>query len=1397
LDPSLTKIKPRDLGEHGHPDDECSPNVVEFEKVWKEDLRARGEDRINMYWVVVKFCGFGKILQVALCCCAYEVLMYLGPTFAIAWTLNYISYVHDEGQNLTAHDMLYPAGMIVLLFTGMPVMMALMNTLMFMISLRMNIKMVGAMCGVVYKKAMRLPACSTEWDLMDDTTRKEYEEGRSDMGNKPPTYNLLALTNNDVAGNLTGLQVNLARLIIMIPIIGVLMTYLCNRMGNAAFAAVATVLLGTLVVLIVTRRTIIRMRWCQGLAGYRLHFLQEMLFAIRLIKAYGWEECVSQRLVDLRDREVGNMWWYYFWSGITQLISLALPRVLILASFVTYINCYGVMAAADIFAMIQVLNAFKGAAQLFMGLLPSLVAIGPSIMRLDKFLKLDEAEIPEGKNVVDNGWVSIWPKVSTPNEPKLLQVQGTFAWLKDAKPVLRDIDVTIEEGQLVAICGEVGSGKTTLVNAMLGELCPVGDARLSMPDKVAYSAQVPLICEGTLKDNVLFWQAYDESRYKEAIWAASLRSDLEILPGGDEVPVGSRGISLSGGQRSRVSVARAAYSNDTELAILDDPFAAVDGPTGQHILDKLVCGPIMKGKTRVIVCQPDLNRIKNFDKVIVMKYGRIVAQGTPAEIVRLREYRDLLNKHQEVAEEEVTAEPTSSSADSAPVNHSRKSEVVSLRDEEEEGRAEWHQINYFVELGRWKYVYGLFFFLLLMTLTGLASDITLARWVNNITYDGNRPASVYLWGFAFWAMTSMSMFVGFYLYGMTFTLRISSTLFKTLLDSLMNAPIDRFYDKTPVGRIMNRLSTELGSMDYGFFGCIAGILGTFMAFCVPLGYVHYVMPLYFSICCIPFYFLLFQVIKRYWYTMVPLRYCTTTTRSGVNVFVTEVDGSRPTVRAYGIAPPLCSNFMLAVDDMMKASAALGCIRRWTLNRLLIMYAFFTTLIALVGLLMPRSVDVGSISLCLANVILIIMSVEGYVDQATQAQFQGIAMNRLHEYTGIVQEKAQVKETDSRLKSWTVMVNRQAMGRLECQRGEGWIQIVRLTGEDSSVTRMCQTSEQSSRAPHQVILKMGEDYMSYRPAEGFSWGELDPGCEQLQEAADNHLLISVNLAYKDVVKMAEDLCYGRSEEVMLQVRSGWLQGGAKVEFKDFVCGYGDCRVDVLKGLNASIPPKAKCGFIGQTGCGKSTTILALLRIIEPRKGAIVINDVDTTTIGLTTLRKAVGLVPQEPCLFTGTLRYNLDPFEEYPDEFLWHVLGQVQLVDWVLKGGAGLQYNIRSDGDNMSFGQKQLLCIARMLLRQPSLLLLDEATSAIDPKTQNVVQKSIMTGFPESTLIAIAHRLETILDFDLVIGMEAGLIVEKGHPKALSEDENSMFGSMLRKKKRNKTAMLSASVLQDK
>merc|ERR1719162_1878932 len=134
-----------------------------------------------------------------------------------------------------------------------------------MISLRMNIRMVGGMCGAVYKKAMRLPACSTEWDLMDDTTRKEYEEGRSDMGNKPPTYNLLALSNNDVAGNLTGLQVNLARLLIMIPIIGVLMTYLCSRMGNAAFAAVATVLFGTFIVLVVTRRTIIRMRWCQGL----------------------------------------------------------------------------------------------------------------------------------------------------------------------------------------------------------------------------------------------------------------------------------------------------------------------------------------------------------------------------------------------------------------------------------------------------------------------------------------------------------------------------------------------------------------------------------------------------------------------------------------------------------------------------------------------------------------------------------------------------------------------------------------------------------------------------------------------------------------------------------------------------------------------------------------------------------------------------------------------------------------------------------------------------------------------------------------------------------------------------------------------------------------------------
>uniref|UniRef100_A0A7S4QHI8 ABC transporter domain-containing protein n=1 Tax=Alexandrium monilatum TaxID=311494 RepID=A0A7S4QHI8_9DINO len=265
-------------------------------------------------------------------------------------------------------------------------------------------------------------------------------------------------------------------------------------------------------------------------------------------------------------------------------------------------------------------------------------------------------------------------------------------------------------------------------------------------------------------------------------------------------------------------------------------------------------------------------------------------------------------------------------------------------------------------------------------------------------------------------------------------------------------------------------------------------------------------------------------------------------------------------------------------------------------------------------------------------------------------------------------------------------------------------------------------------------------------------------------------------------MSRELRCGTGDQVMLEVQSGWLIDGAGVVIENLKAGYADIPRDVLKGISVSFEPRMKVSIAGTTGCGKSSLLLVLLRMLEPRAGRVLLNGVDTRDVGLVTLRRSLGLVPQDPVLFSGSLKYNLDPFGIYSDGRMWKALELAGMADVVRGWDSRLFHQISEEGTNLSFGQRQLICLARMVLRQPPLLLLDEATSAIDPRTQEEVQHTIITAFPNSTLIAVAHRLETVLDFDYVCVLERGEVVEQGAVKEVSQRKGGRFRAMLEAKK---------------
>jgi len=413
-----------------------------------------------------------------------------------------------------------------------------------------------------------------------------------------------------------------------------------------------------------------------------------------------------------------------------------------------------------------------------------------------------------------------------------------------------------------------------------------------------------------------------------------------------------------------------------------------------------------------------------------------------------------------------------------------------------------------------------------------------------------------------------------------------------------------------------------------------------------------------------------------------------------------------------------------------------------------------------------------LGVCLTNLLFLASNIDAYLDTAVAAQFEFISLARLHEYLSVPQEKTRFRPKDRKYRSFVVRLSRRSMGELACSivgdtvevRRNGVQVLTALAGDSSLVA--------ADKAAPQLL-------------------DLCPTCPDLLEADSWHQIVAVNDVTGSAEAMALELCRpagepllgvgAAREDVVLEVSSGWLQGGVRVEIEHLKAGYADLPTDVLKGISLTIEKKSKVAIAGKTGCGKSSLLLVLLRILEPRAGKVLLNGVDTCSVGLATLRGAVGLLPQDPVVFSGTLKHNLDPLGIYSDGRIWQALRCAHLAEVVEQLPLGLLHEVSDEGSDLSFGQRQLVCLARMVLRRPGLLLLDEATSAMDPRTQQLVQHAMRSSFPDSTLVAVAHRLETVLDFDHIVVLEHGTVVEHGPVKELADRQGGFVRGMLQVK----------------
>ncbi|PIA49181.1 hypothetical protein AQUCO_01300205v1, partial [Aquilegia coerulea] len=984
----------------------------------------------------------------------------------------------------------------------------------------------------------------------------------------------------------------------------------------------------------------------------RLKATSEALVNMKVLKLYAWETHFKNVIEVLREKECKWLSAVQLQKSYNLFLFWTSP---ILISAATFVTCYflGIpLKASNVFTFIACLGLVQNPIMLVPDVLGAVIQAKVALVRIVRFLEASEllnetvrekCEVKELKH-------------------SILIKSADFSWDEtQSKPTLRNINIEVKPGEKVAVCGEVGSGKSTLLAAILGEVSNV-KGMIQVCGEIAYVSQTAWIQTGTIQENILFGSSFNEERYQEILEKCSLVKDLELLPFGDLTEIGERGVNLSGGQKQRIQLARALYQV-ADIYLLDDPFSAVDAHTATSLFNEYVM-EALSGKTVLLVTH-QVDFLPAFDSVLLMSDTEILHAAPYHQLLSSsREFQVLVNAHKEISGSERLSNGVSSQRTTTSIKETRKSCTVehltaSVGDQlikvEERETGDTGLKPYLQYLNQNKgYLY--FSLACLIHLIFVFGQILQNSWmatnVENPHVGELRLIIVYLSiGFAsifFLVVRSFSaVFLG---------LQSSKSLFSQLLTSLFCAPMS-FYDSTPLGRILTRVSSDLSIVDLDVPLSLVFSVGTTTVMYAYLGVLAFITwPVLFV--SIPMVYLAIILQRYYFASAKELMRINGTTKSTLANHLAESIAGAITIRAFKKGERFFSQNLDLIDTNASPFFHNFAANEWLIQRLEILSAIVISSSALVMVVLPLgTVSPGFVGMALSYALALNVSLVTSIQfQCTVANYI-ISVERINQYMHIPSEAPVVIDQNRPAPSWPVV------GRVEIQG-----------------------------------LKI-----RYRP--------------------DTPL--------------------------------------------------------VLRGISCTFEGGQKIGIVGRTGSGKSTLIGALFRLVEPAGGKIVIDGLDISTIGLHDLRSRFGIIPQDPTLFNGTVRYNLDPLCQHNDQEIWEVLGKCQLQEAVQDKEKGLDAPVLEDGSNWSMGQRQLFCLGRALLRRCRILVLDEATASIDNATDSILQQTIRTEFADCTVITVAHRIPTVMDCTMVLGISDGKLVEYDEPMTLMNRQGSLFGKLVR------------------
>ncbi|KAG1335150.1 ABC transporter C family member 10 [Cocos nucifera] len=983
----------------------------------------------------------------------------------------------------------------------------------------------------------------------------------------------------------------------------------------------------------------------------RLKALSEALVNMKVLKLYAWETHFKRAIEGLREVECEWLKAFQLRKSYNIVLFWSSPVLVSAASFLT---CYLLdipLNASNVFTFVATLRLVQEPVRQIPDVIGVVIQAKVAFARIVKFLDARELQADEVRRMY----------TADIKQPIIIK-SCSFSWDENTlKPTLTNINLEVKAGGKVAVCGEVGSGKSTLLAAIQGEV-PKTEGMIQVYGKLAYVSQMAWIQTGTVQENILFGSVMDKQRYQETLEKCSLVKDLEMLPFGDLTEIGERGVNLSGGQKQRIQLARALYQ-DSDIYLLDDPFSAVDAHTATSLFNEYVMGALSEKTVLLVTHQVDFLPV--FDSVLLMSDGKVLHAAPYHELLSSsKEFQDLVNVNKETVgperlgnivshrRSETCAREISSMNGSKQLNKEIQSGADQLIKKEEREMGDTGLKPYKQYLNQNKgYLYTSL--AALSHLIFLAGQISQNSWmaanIDNPQVSMLQLIIVYLAiGFG-----TLIFLLARSILAVVLGLQSSRSLFSQLLNSLFRAPMP-FFDSTPLGRILSRVSSDLSIVDLDVpFSLIFSINATMFLYS-NIG-VLAVVTWQVLFVAIPMVYLAIRLQSYYMASAKELMRLNGTTKSLVANHLAESVAGAITIRAFGEEDRFFAKNLMLVDKNASPFFHNFASTEWLIQRLETMSAAILSSSALVmALLPPGTFGSGFIGMALSYGLSLNMGLVFSIQNQCTLANQIISVERLNQYMHVRSEAPEVVESNRPAPDWP------AVGRVELQD-----------------------------------LKI-----KYRP--------------------DAPL--------------------------------------------------------VLHGISCTFEGGHKIGIVGRTGSGKTTLIGALFRLVEPAGGKIVIDGLDIVTIGLHDLRSRFGIIPQDPTLFHGSVRYNLDPLGQYTDEQIWEVLGKCQLWEAVQEKEQGLD---SLGGSNWSMGQRQLFCLGRALLERSRILVLDEATASIDNATDVIIQKTIRREFADSTVITVAHRIPTVMDCTKVLAISDGKLVEYDEPMKLMKTEGSLFRKLVK------------------